>query len=179
MMALAVARSLLAVIAGPDYADFLIGDLEEEMRARTGTRAGWYVRQVVRSVVPLISMRIRSGEFSGLVAAACFGAMLPLAILDRLWSLVYSQIPLKDGFERAPAYLALNVIALCCCSAGAGVIFASHERPRLLAIAVALAAGLAMWSAKGSTPGLYVVAVLVLAPVSAVAGAKFTERKAP
>jgi hypothetical protein len=62
-----IARALLLSVAGEDWAECVSGDLEEEFHQVCQARdraagARWYVQQVVRAVVPLLGLRMRSGE---------------------------------------------------------------------------------------------------------------------
>lgn len=102
------ARMLLRMAAGPEQFDFIAGDLEEELRTQS---AGWYWRQVLGSVRPLLTMRLRSSE----MPLYLLTGFVPLFLLDRLWSVVYSGIPLKDGTERAPAFLVVNLLVVLVC----------------------------------------------------------------
>ena len=104
-----VARVILALAAGPSAA-FVLGDLEEEFQEQTGGRA-WYWQQVFGSLVPMLKMRVRSQE---LPVAVLTGAV-PLVLLDQLWRVVYSMIPLKDGTDRAAGYFIANLVVLAVC----------------------------------------------------------------
>ena len=157
------ARALLFATAGAVDAEFLAGDLEEEFRLICecrGRSAGkrWYTRQVILSIAPLTALRVRSGELTAVTLRAAFGVIAPLLLLDRLWSFVYSQIPLKAGVERAPEYLALNVL---CLAAGAAL---SEVRP----VVAAAAAGAAVIVSAGATPPAYILAVILMAPASSL-----------
>lgn len=168
----ALARVLLLASAGEAHADLVAGDLHEEflyLCEKHGRPAAnrWYARQVLRSVPPLVRLRMRSGELSQILAAA-LGVALPLLLLDRLWCFVYSQIPMKDGLDRAPAFLAANVLAAGACAALAGSVARSLSRAILQATLVAFAAGLALWGSVAAAPAVYVCAVIFVAPVSSL-----------
>ena len=168
-----LARALLVALAGEAEAECVAGDLEEEFADLSRTRGPcavnrWYLSQVVRSILPLLRLRVQSGELSRLVLSAMLGVALPLLLLDRLWSLVYSQIPLKDGVDRAPWFLAVNVLALCLGAAIGGSPARSIHRAASSAIAAIAAAGVAMWASSGSAPSAYVFVVLLLAPASSI-----------
>ena len=113
-----IARALLRAVAEPVCGDTLTGDLDEEFllvcesNHRQSARR-WYRWQVLRSVGPLLLLRLRSAELPGDAFCALLSVTLPLLLLDRLWSFVYSQIPLKDGVQRAPELLAVNLLAAC------------------------------------------------------------------
>lgn len=167
------ARMLLFTFAGEPEADFVAGDLHEEfllLCADRGLRAGrrWYSRQVVRSIYSLWSLRMRNGEAAHVTAVAGFGIALPLLLLDRLWSFVYSLIPLKDGLHRAPGFLAANIVCACVLAALCGAT--ANTMPRALAIAAASAgaAAFAVWGSAASAPSLYVGLLVCLAPASAL-----------
>jgi hypothetical protein len=77
------------------------GDLHEEFTLQRAERglsnaALWYARQVALSMPMLLSPRP-------------LAILLPLLALDRLWCLVYSLIPMRDGLDRAPGFLAANI----------------------------------------------------------------------
>ena len=103
------ARLILEFAAGPEAA-FVLGDLEEEFRERGDGRA-WYWRQVFGSVMPMLKMRVRSEE---LPVAVLTGAV-PLVVMDQLWRVVYSMVPLKDGTDRAAGYFVANLVVLAIC----------------------------------------------------------------
>jgi hypothetical protein len=155
-------------MAGDSQAEFVAGDLAEDFGcivARSGRRAArrWYARQVLRSAPALLAMRIRSGELTETVLRAVVGVLLPLAALDQLWRFVYSQIPLKDGVERAPALLAANVLAVALCSWAMGT--SPRDRTRGVDALAAMAAALvAVWVSVGESPALYVASLLAVAP---------------
>ncbi len=166
----ALARTLLLAVAGESCAECVAGDLEEEFALICQVRdpaagARWYLWQVIRSVAPLVWLRLRSGELRQTAAVALLSVAAPLLMLDRLWSFVYSQIPLKDGIARAPEFLVVNVLAVCLGAAIGG----AAERSRAAAAGtamVALAAGLGIWSSTGAAPALYAALVLVATPAS-------------
>lgn len=168
------ARALLFAVAGEAEAECVAGDLEEEFphvcQAR-GRGAGnrWYAWQVVRSVLPLLGLRMRSGELTQIVLVAALGVALPLLLLDRLWCFVYSQIPLKDGLDRAPEFLAVNVIAVCLCAAIAGWKTTPVAGAAGVAVVASIAAGLALWSSASAAPAAYGLLVMMAAPASSLA----------
>ena len=166
-----LAHALLLAAAGDSHADLVAGDLHEEFLSfceQRGRRAArrWYALQVLRSIPALLELRIRSGELVRILLAALLGVALPLLLLDRLWSFVYSQIPLKDGLDRDPAFLAANVIVVCICAAVAGSMVRTASRAAVLSLAVMAAAGFALWVSVGSAPAAYSCAVLLAAPAS-------------
>jgi len=161
-----LAGVLLAVTAGETEAECVAGDLEEEFGQPSCGRR-WYISQVMRSLLPLLRLRVQSGELSRDLLGAVLGAAIPLLLLDRLWCLVYSQIPLKEGVDRAPGFLAVNLIALCICSSISGLQARSRASSAMVARA---AAGFAMWAGNGSAPGAYALLVLLLAPAGSMLG---------
>lgn len=168
------ARWLLLAVAGEQEAEFVAGDLHEEfvlLCAAHGRRQGrrWYSSQVLRSVAPLWNLRMRKGEVAHVVAAAGLGVALPLLLLDRLWCVVYSLIPLKDGVERTPALLAVNVFCACILSAASGASAGSFRRALAMAFAVAVASAFAAWGSVGAAPWPYVLSLLFAAPASTLA----------
>ena len=164
-----LARALLAAVAGEAEAECVAGDLEEEFGELSRNR-GWYLSQVMRSLLPLLLLRVRSGELSRLLLGAVLGAALPLLLLDRLWSMVYSRIPLKDGVDRAPEFLAVNLLALCVSAAISGSHTRSMRQGSVKAVVASAAAGAALAASAGSTPAAYALLVLLLAPAGSMFG---------
>ena len=164
-----LARALLVIMAGEAEAECVAGDLEEEFGQSLRSRR-WYVSQIVRSLVPLLLLRVRSGELSRILLGAVLGAALPLLLLDRLWRLVYSQIPLKDGVDRAPAFLAVNILAITVCACISGFETRSLRQGASSAMVAMAAAGVAMWAGNGSAPAAYAVLVLLFAPAGSMLG---------
>jgi hypothetical protein len=111
---------------------------------------------------------MRSGELRQTMLVALLGVAVPLLLLDRLWSFVYSQIPLKDGIGRAPEFLAINVLSVCLGAAMVGCTRKSRQATTATALATAAAAGLAMWASAGSAPALYTTLVLSIAPAGSL-----------
>jgi hypothetical protein len=174
-----LAMLLLIAVTGENESEFVAGDLHEEfiyLCATRGHRAGrrWYSRQVLRSVITLLGLRMRSGEAMQL-SAAVLSVAVPLLLLDRLWCFVYSQIPLKDGLERTPGFLAANLVYVCICAALCGSLARSFQRAVLLAAAAIMSAAFALWTCAGATPVLYVWLVLSMVPASSLFA--FTWRK--
>jgi hypothetical protein len=101
---------------------------------------------------------------------AVLGAALPLLLLDRLWCQVYSQIPLKDGVDRAPGFLAVNLIALCVSACISGFQMRSMRQGASSALVAMAAAGLTMWAGNGSAPAAYALLVLLFAPAGSMLG---------
>jgi hypothetical protein len=170
----ALARLLLWAAAGEGQAEFVAGDLHEEfllLCAARGRRAGrrWYAAQVLRSLLALLAMRFRSGEAAHLVAAALLAVALPLLLLDRLWSFVYSQIPFKDGLDRAPGFWAANLLCVCVCAAVCGSLARSFPRALGVALASAAAAACALWCGAATAPVVYAGLVVLAAPASSLA----------
>jgi hypothetical protein len=168
-----MARLLLRAAAGDNEAEFVAGDLHEEFVClcdSLGPRRArrWYRRQVFRSLFPLWALRMRNGEIAHVAAAAGLGVALPLLLLDRLWQFVYSLIPLKDGLDRAPGFLAANVICACLLAASCGATAGSSRRAMAIAWAASAAAAFAVWGSAGAAPAVYVGALLVGVPAAAM-----------
>ena len=173
MKSLFLARILLLAAAGEEYAEHVAGDLEEEFRSIRSLRGAWaghrwYAWQVVRSVLPLLNMRARSGELTPVLLCASFGVAFPLLLLDRLWSFVYSQIPLKDGLHRAPEFLAVNALSASIGAAIGGAGTTSMRSAAIRAAAAAVSAGFALWLSAGAAPAIYVSILLLAAPASSL-----------
>lgn len=164
-----LARALLAAVAGEAEAECLAGDLEEEFGEAHRSRR-WYISQVMRSLLPLVLVRVRSGELSGILLRAVAGVALPLLLLDQLWRLVYSQIPLKDGVDRAPAFLAVNILAIAVCACSSGFKMRSIRQSVSSAVVAMAVAGVALWACNGSAPAVYAVLVLLFAPAGVMLG---------
>jgi len=167
-----LARLLLIAVAGEGESEFVAGDLHEEfiyLCATRGRRASsrWYIWQVLRSVITLLGLRLRSGEALQVVLPV-LAVALPLMLLDRLWCFVHSQIPLKDGLDRTPWFLAVNLVYACICAALCGSAARSLQRTLLIAAATTASAGFALWTAIGATPATYVWLVLLLVPASSL-----------
>ena len=139
------------------------------MACARGRRAAarWYAGQVLRSIVPLLALRVRSGEATHALVAGLAGAAIPLWLCDRLWSFVYSQIPLKDGAGRTPAQFALTLGLLCVCAAAAGATAGNRGWAIAVSASSALMTAAALAAATGATPLGYVALALLLAPLSA------------
>lgn len=179
----ALARMLLLAVAGEREAEFVAGDLHEEflyLSSTRGARAGrrWYCRQVWRSLYSLWGLRMSNGEVTHAVAAAGLGVALPLLLLDRLWSFVYSLIPLRDGLHRAPGFLAANVICACVLAAMCGATAGSFRRALAIAVAAAGAAAFAVWGSVGVAPVAYVWLVVLGAPASTLVTFQWKRRSA-
>jgi hypothetical protein len=164
----------LLAIAGESEAEFVAGDLAEDFgaifaqRGRRGARR-WYAWQVVRSAPALMALRMRSGELTGAVLRAVIGVLLPLVALDRLWRFVYSQIPLKDSVERAPALLAANVLLVALCSwMTAWQPRTAPRREGLEAVAALVAVALGVRAAVGAAPEAYILCLLLAAPANSL-----------
>ena len=133
----------------------VMGDLMEEYNLRRSDgRAGaarWIAWQVLRSLPPL---------WQPAVTAAFFGLTVPLVLLDWLWALVHSLVPLRAGLERHPAMLAINVAT---CLVGAVVIARVQGRQ---SIAAMFAVALALVVSVGHAPAAYCL-LLLSAPLAA------------
>jgi hypothetical protein len=168
-------RWVLYAVAGEPELEFVLGDLDEEhaeMARTRGRRAAacWYAGQVLRSIVPLLALRVRSGEATHALVAGLAGAAIPLWLCDRLWSFLYSQIPLKDGAGRTPAQCALTLGVLCACAAAAGTTAGNRGRAIAVSVSSALMTAATLTAATGATPFVYVALALLLAPLSAWSG---------
>jgi len=133
--------------------DFILGDLCEEYALQCNERGAiraslWYARQFLLS----LPVMIEPNELLRPLTIA-----LPLLLLDRLWCLVYSLIPLKDGLDRAPGFLIANILCACLCAAIA--------RPAPLAAAAATVFALAF--AISAEPPLYIAAAILAVPLTA------------
>ena len=176
-----IARMVLLAVAGEREAEFVAGDLHEEfllLCAARGPRAGrrWYSWQVSRSLFSLWGLRMRNGEVTHVAVAAGLGVALPLLLLDRLWSFVYSLIPLKDGLHRSPGFLAANVICSCVLAAACGATAGSSRKALAIAAAAAGAAAFAVWGSVGAAPAAYVWLVVLCTPASVLVTFRWKRR---
>jgi hypothetical protein len=133
--------------------EFILGDLREEyglLCEERGVPAArvWYVRQILLSV----PVMVKPVELIRPLAIA-----LPLLLLDRLWCLIYSLIPLKDGLDRAPGFLITNIVCGCLCAALA------TPSP----LAAALATGFALAFSISAEPSLYIGIAITAVPLAA------------
>jgi len=133
--------------------DFILGDLYEEYGLQCGERGVlaarvWYLRRIMLSLPAMI----KPIELLRPLMIA-----LPLLLLDRLWCLVYSMIPLKDGLDRAPGFLIANIV---CASMGAAI-----AKPTQLTAALATAFALAC--SISSEPSLYIAVAMIAVPLTA------------
>jgi hypothetical protein len=133
--------------------DFILGDLYEEYGLQCGERGVlaarlWYTRQILLS----LPVMIRPIELLRPLTIA-----LPMLLLDRLWCLVYSLIPLKDGLDRAPGLLIANIVC--------GCVGAAIARPSALTAALATAFALAF--SISAEPPLYIAFALIAVPLTA------------
>lgn len=131
-----VVRLLLAA-APADERAFVAGDLLEAaaaMRPRDGDDGDgsgqgcggseaaarrWLLRQAVRSLAPFLLMRWGRGHLLRPLLLAELLFVLPAVLLDRLWSLTLSQVPLRAD-TLADGQLALSVGLLAALAALAG-----------------------------------------------------------
>jgi len=133
--------------------DFILGDLYEEYGLQRGERGVfaarlWYARQILLS----LPVMIKPIELLRPLMIA-----LLLLLLDRLWCLVYSMIPLKDGLDRAPGFLIANIVC--------GCIGAAIARPS--ALNAALATAFALACSISAEPPIYIAAALLAVPLTA------------
>jgi hypothetical protein len=167
------AQFVLWAVAGEEEAEFVAGDLHEEFLqicAAQGRAAGvrWYGRQVLLSAGALLGLRFRSGEAAHLLAAALIAVAMPLLLLDRLWSFVYSHIPFKDGLDRAPLFWVANVVCVSVCAAVCGSLAHSFSRAMGVALAAAVGAACALWCGTAAAPLAYAGLVILAAPASSM-----------
>jgi hypothetical protein len=133
--------------------EFILGDLQEEYSLLCDERGViaarlWYSRQVLLSLPAMVKP---------IEVLRPLSVALPLLLLDRLWCLVYSLIPLKDGLERAPGFLIFNIACACICAAIA----------RLSPLAAALSTAFALAFAVSAEPPLYICIALIVVPLTA------------
>lgn len=172
---------LLSAVSGDHEAEFVAGDLHEEflyLCASRGPAAArrWYRAQVIRSLASLWNLRMRRGEIAHVAAAAGLMVALPLLLLDRLWSFVYSLIPLKDGLHRGPLFLAINILCSCVLAALCGATARTPRRAVAIAAATIAAAAFAVWGSVGSAPAVYIVLLLLASPAGTLLAFRLKRR---
>jgi hypothetical protein len=91
-------------------------------------------------------------------------AALPLWLCDRLWCIIYSQIPLKGGLGRAPAILACNLVFLAMGTMLAGAAARTRARAMPVALASLLTTAVAIAASASAAPPLYVALAMAVAP---------------
>ena len=164
---------LLRAVAGRREAEFVAGDLLEEYRylcSEKGPKAGgrWYASQVLRSIAPLARLRLERSRAAEAMAASALVLTWVLFALDRLWSFVYSLVPYKDGLDRAPEFLAFNVLAACAIGAVLGALSHSGRKAGAIASALMISAGFSAWIAVAAAPPVYLSALLAAPPACAL-----------
>jgi len=158
---------ILCAIGGDEPAGDLIEEYGLVCRERGPAAAGlWYTSQVLRSAIPFLTLRVRTGEFAEALARSIAGILVPVLLLDRLWTFAYSQIPLKDGVARSPELLAVN---LACAALGAGLF---RPSPAL----ASLAAAAALWTSVSAAPLWYAASAMAAAPAAAMLCRKWSLR---
>ncbi|MBM3738032.1 MAG: hypothetical protein FJW39_19800 [Acidobacteria bacterium] len=122
-------------LAAPDRDRATIpGDLEEEMRIRVDegspewSAAWWFFRQAANSLLPLLAVRWRQGEFARLALVSLLAFGVPVRLLDLLWTFVLSQVPLKADAMRPDGMVAASLVTAVACAACAGYAWARECR---------------------------------------------------
>ena len=161
-----IVRAVLWFCATESDAETIAGDLHEESVALRRTR-WWLVRQTIRSAIPLLMMRWRSGELPSASLAAILAVTVPLRIADAFWAFIHSLVPLKADISwPAPIWIA-NLVLVCGCASitarGLG-----RETGRAFALISIATAALAISTGIGRAPLWYFAAVLILIPAAAL-----------
>ncbi len=175
-----LAQLLVSALPGP-YARLVLCDLEEEFAAHILASHGprrarrWYWRQALRSVPALCLMEVRSGNWQLALLASLLAAIVPTALLDVLWSLLLSQIPLKAGLARGADFAALSLGLMAVLGLAAGA-----ASPRSL-LGIAIPASwilllLGSAAARGTPPWWFPWAALVTLTAAMVIGARIALR---
>jgi hypothetical protein len=145
--------SLLFTLAGDPDAEYIAGDLREEfdlMRAEhgSGSAVRWYAWQLVRSLARPLARRL---------LGVMIVLVLPIAMLDRAWLLVFDQLCLLP----ADGLLLVNSAGWC-----AGALF-TRRRARI-SILVALSAGAGLASGPAAFPQVFAGLLAVSAGILAM-----------
>ena len=146
-------RGLFA-LAGLREAESMAGDLQEEFallrRELGGGRAWrWYAWQALRSVAGPLILRVATGMVV---------LVIPLALFDRMWLLVYTQL-------CAEPVAGLGLVNAASLLAGASLARPEHRVAGGSLLAAGLAAGLLM----GPAAFPHIIAALLSAPSGALA----------
>ncbi|MCX6613418.1 MAG: hypothetical protein NTW74_21545 [Acidobacteria bacterium] len=105
-------ESLIHFLLGPQLAEEILGDLEEESLLRG---SNWRRRQLLLSVLPLLGLRLRHFHIEERILLASGLFLLPVRAIDLLWAFVLSQVPLKVDLIRPTDHLLFTLaLALAC-----------------------------------------------------------------
>jgi hypothetical protein len=100
---------------------FVLGELNAEF-ARRGCPAGWYWRQALRSVAPLLALGARRGDWEFGLFAVMLAAAGPTLCMEAGWSFILSHVPLKADAVRGVDFAAVSLAFTVLFSVGAGMI---------------------------------------------------------
>jgi len=144
----------LFALAGLSDAEYIAGDLHEEfamLRAELGSRSAWrwYAWQVLRCLVRPLALRL---------PAAFLAVAIPLALFDRMWLFVYTQL----CAEPVAGLGTINILGLL---AGASLLRPGQRRLTMGLLATGLAAGLMI----GPAAFPHIISILLSVPAGAAA----------
>ncbi len=92
-----LAESAVRLLAGPEFSDAILGDLEEEIAERLPTkRSGWIWKEILTSAPGLFGMRLRNADFEGRLPFVVL--TLAMFVLLYLWT-VFVTIPIMIGLH--------------------------------------------------------------------------------
>jgi hypothetical protein len=167
-----IARNLLLSLGG-DSAKYAAGDLDAEFHERQSR--GWYWRQAMRSIPPLMLLELSQGEWRFSMLGLLIAATLPLLLFDACWSFVLSQIPLKDGLVRGTDFVLLSIGIQAVSGWFAGAVLRS-DRLKLASLMVSLTVLTAVNLMRGVTPDGFAIASCFAATAGLNPGA-YTRRR--
>jgi hypothetical protein len=106
-------EGLIHFLLGPQLAEEILGDLEEESLLRG---SNWRRRQLLLSVLPLLGLRLRQFHMEERILLASGLFLLPVRAIDLLWAFVLSQVPLKVDLIRPTEHLVLTLVLATACA---------------------------------------------------------------
>jgi hypothetical protein len=144
----------LFALAGLSDAEYIAGDLHEEFAMRRAELGGpsawrWYAWQVLRCLARPLALRL---------PAAFVALALLLALLDRMWRFVYTQLCAEPVPGLGPA----NILGLL---AGASLLRPGQRVLTMGLLATGLAAGLTI----GPAAFPHIISMLLSVPAGAAA----------
>jgi hypothetical protein len=181
-------RVLLRAVLSPTDHEHVVGDLTEEyLCLRDGgvdsqTARRWYLRQVVRSLLPLLMLRLQRGSTARALLTSQLLVLAPVWMLDLLWRSVLSQVPLRAG-QLAPEFSIASAAVLAVLAAAAGATAVrSSTSPAALPVGLALCTALSGAVAVSALDvRLFIAPALLLAllPAAVLAGGALSLTFAP
>lgn len=176
-MAPRLAICLLGCLLPEADKDAVIGDLIEEhalLQASSNRHAvWWYWNQVSRSLLPLLGMAIRRGQWPGVLGAA-LGAYVLVTIVETAATMAASGLLVAYPLAQQRAALVIGLAA----TVLGGYVAASIRRgaSATLAVIIALVVVVLMKTMSESAPLWYQFGFLVFGPLASLAGGALRRR---